>query len=246
LAGRVALVTGGGSGIGRAVVSLFAEAGAFVVFTDVQAPSEPPPQANATFVRADATVEDEAAAAVAETLHKHGKLDILVNNVGNFGAGDRAQIPFEEIELEAWDNTMRQCLTSCMLGMKHALRPMTAAGSGAIVNISALAGIRVTRFASYAYHAAKAGVVHLSEAAAVLYAPQGIRVNVVAPGLTLTPKIETGMDAATRTTITSEFHPNGRMIQPREIAEACLWAASDRSSGVTGLVIPVDGGWAAR
>ena len=223
LAGRVALITGGGSGIGRAVVSLFAEAGATVVFTDLHAPAEPPAGANVIFVRADATVEADAAAAVEQTLHAHGRLDVLVNNVGGFGAGDNTG-PIEEIELEAWDNTVRQCLSTCMLGMKHALPPMTAAKRGAIINIASLAGIRVTRYASYAYHAAKAGVVHLSEAAAVLYAPQGIRVNVVAPGLTLTPTIEATMSPETQTTVAAEFHPSGRMIRPSEIAEACLWA----------------------
>src|SRR3546814_5933498 len=87
-------------------------------------------------------------------------------------------------------------LTSCMLGMKYALPPMLAAGSGSIVNIASLAGIRVTRYASYAYHAAKAGVVHLSEAAAVLYADRGIRVNVIAPGLTLTDRKSTRLNSS--------------------------------------------------
>src|SRR3546814_3940735 len=102
-----------------------------------------------------------------------------------------------------------------MLGMKYALPPMLAAGSGSIVNIASLAGIRVTRYASYAYHAAKAGVVHLSEAAAVLYADRGIRVNVIAPGLTLTPNIARTMPDEVRASLVREFHPSQRMVSPR-------------------------------
>jgi 3alpha(or 20beta)-hydroxysteroid dehydrogenase len=253
LAGRVALVTGGAGGIGSAIVALLAEAGAAVVFTDIsagagEAAAERLIAAGYTvrFVLADATVEAGAAGAVEATLAAFGHLDMAINNVGNFGAGDSSSTSLEETDLTAWEATMRQCLTTCMLGMKYALRPMVAAGGGSIVNIASLAGIRVTRHASFAYHAAKAGVVHLSEAAAVLYAPQNIRVNVVAPGLTLTPNIEHTMNPATRDAISQEFHPSGRMITPREIAEAVLWAASTRSAGVTGITIPVDGGWAAR
>src|SRR3546814_8370849 len=113
-----------------------------------------------------------------------------------------------------------------MLGMKYALPPMLAAGSGSIVNIASLAGIRVTRYASYAYHAAKAGVVHLSEAAAVLYADRGIRVNVIAPGLTLTPNIARTMPDEVRASLVREFHPSQRMVSPNEIAEAVAWAAA--------------------
>lgn len=245
LEGQVALVTGGGSGIGAAIVRAFEAAGAAVYFTDIADPAESLPSA-ARFIRADATSETDAMAAVAAALCHNGRLDAAINNVGNFGAGDRWDVPLHATTLEAWDATVRQCLGTTMLGMKAALRPMLAQGSGAIVNIASLAGIRVTRFASPAYTAAKAGVVHLSEQAAVLYAAQGIRVNVVAPGLTLTPNIRASMDPATREAIVAEFHPSGRMVEPDEIADACLWAASARSSAVTGLVIPVDGGWAAR
>src|SRR3546814_19716570 len=115
---------------------------------------------------------------------------------------------------QAWDNTLRQCLTSCMLGMKYALPPMLAAGSGSIVNIASLAGIRVTRYASYAYHAAKAGVVHLREAAAVLYAARGIRVNVIAPGLTLTPTLARTMPEEVRPSPDRESHTSHPLVSP--------------------------------
>jgi len=245
LGGKVALVTGGGSGIGRATVAALRAAGAAVAFTDIAEPAGAMAE-GALFIRSDATVEADAAQAVETTVQRFGRLDIVVNNVGNFGAGDRSDVPISETPLEAWEATVRQCLTTCMLGTKYAVRAMLRAGGGCIVNVASLAGIRVTRYASPAYTAAKAGVVHLSEQLAVLHAPDKIRINVVAPGLTLTPAIETSMTAEQRAAIAQEFHPMGRMITPDEIAHAILWLASPASSGVTGLVVPVDGGWAAK
>lgn len=247
--GRVALVTGGASGIGEAVVRRLAADGARVLFTDIDetAGRRVAERARETirFLRADATDAADAERSVAAALATFGRLDIAINNVGNFGAGDAVGVGIEDTPLAAWDNTLRQCLTSCMLGMKYALPPMLAAGSGSIVNIASLAGIRVTPYASYAYHAAKAGVVHLSEAAAVLYAARGIRVNVVAPGLTLTPNVASAMPEAVRESLVREFHPSQRMVAPAEIADAVAWAAAD-GARATGLVIPVDGGWSAR
>ncbi|WP_260583656.1 SDR family NAD(P)-dependent oxidoreductase [Sphingopyxis sp. PET50] len=248
--GQVALVTGGASGIGEAIVRRLAADGARVLFTDIdEAAGERVAGAapeTTRFLHADATSEADAERSVATALAVLGRLDIAVNNVGNFGAGDTAGAGLEDTAVEAWDNTLRQCLTSCMLGMKYALPPMLAAGSGSIVNIASLAGIRVTRYASYAYHAAKAGVVHLSEAAAVLYATRGIRVNVVAPGLTLTPNVAGAMPEELRASLVREFHPSQRMVAPEEIADAVAWAAAPGGAGATGLVIPVDGGWSAR
>ena len=246
LAGKVALVTGGGNGIGRATVIALREAGAQVAWTDIVASDRPEADPDQHFIRADATSEPDAARTVAETLAAFGRLDIAVNNVGNFGEGDRWDTGLEDTPLDAWEATVRQCLTSCLLGMKHAIPALRASGGGAIVNVASLAGIRVTRFASPAYAAAKAAVVHLSEHAAVLHAAEAIRVNVVAPGLTLTPNIEASMTPGQRTAIAAEFQPIGRMIRPEEVAAAILWAASPAASGVTGLVIPVDGGWAAK
>lgn len=245
LAGKVALVTGGGSGIGKAAVAALLAEGAKVAFTDIAGPLNQP-ASDTLFIHADATAETDAARTVAEVEARFGRLDIVVNNVGNFGAGDTIETPFEETPLEAWDATVRQCLTTCMLGIKHAIPALRRQGGGSIVNIASLAGIRVTRFASPAYTAAKAGVVHLSEQLAVLHAAEGIRINVVAPGLTLTEGIEARMPPDVRKLITDEFHPMKRMVTPQEIAAAIVWAASPASSGVTGLTIPVDGGWAAR
>lgn len=243
-ASRVALVSGGGSGIGRATVAALCATGVRVAWTDIVVPDQPEPDGT-LFIHADATREEDAARAVADTLAAFGQLDIMVNNVGNFGAGDRWDVPLAETPLDAWDATVRQCLTTTMLGMKHAI-PALLKGGGVIVNVASLAGIRVTPYASPAYTAAKAGVVHLSEQTAVMLAKQNIRVNVVAPGLTLTRNIEKSMPPETRAAIAAEFHPMHRMVTPEEIADAIVWASSPRSSGVTGLVIPVDGGWAAK
>jgi NAD(P)-dependent dehydrogenase (short-subunit alcohol dehydrogenase family) len=247
---RVTLVTGGASGIGQAIVRRLIADGARTVFTDIDETAGGRMEAEAggaaRFLRADATVEADAERSIAETLAAFGRLDVAVHNVGNFGTGDAAGTGLEAMDVQAWDNTLRQCLTSCMLGMKYALPPMLAAGSGSIVNIASLAGIRVTRYASYAYHAAKAGVVHLSEAAAVLYADRGIRVNVIAPGLTLTPNIARTMPDEVRASLVREFHPSQRMVSPNEIADAVAWAAAPDGACATGLVIPVDGGWSAR
>ena len=153
LQGQVALVSGGGSGIGRATVAALMSAGARVAFTDI-APSQID---GALFVKADATCEADAVRTVAEVLAAYGRLDIVVNNVGNFGQGDHWDVPLAETPLGAWDATLHQCLTTTMLGMKHAIPALLASGGGAIVNIASLAGIRVTPYASPAYTAAKAG-----------------------------------------------------------------------------------------
>jgi NAD(P)-dependent dehydrogenase (short-subunit alcohol dehydrogenase family) len=139
---------------------------------------------------------------------------------------------------------MRQSLSTCVLAMKAALSPMIAQSSGAIVNVASLAGMRVARFASPAYSAAKAGVIHLSRRSALAYAPMGIRINCVAPGVTLTPQLQL-LDKAEQDNIANELHPSGRLVGTEEVANAILWAASDRSSSVIGHVIPVDGGWSA-
>jgi NAD(P)-dependent dehydrogenase (short-subunit alcohol dehydrogenase family) len=241
--GRVVLVTGGGAGIGAAAVRTFHAAGATVYFTARRDPTEDVP-ADARLIIADAAKEEDAFAAVAKALTHNGRLDVAINNVGNLGDGDRWDRPLHETPLDIWDNTMRQSLSTSMLAMKAALPPMMAQSSGAIVNVSALAGMRVTRFASPAYSAAKAGLIHLTRRAALAYAPMGIRINCVAPGLTLTSGLQ-ALDQADQDMIANELHPSGRPVTTEEVADAILWAASDRSSSVVGHVIPVDGGWAA-
>jgi len=251
---RTALITGGAAGIGEAIVRRMAAEGAQILFCDVNAPAG---EALADELRrsgldvrfAACDVTDEAAVErlVATASEMSGRLDIAVNNVGGFGEGDTSDKRVHDTDLAVWSATMNLNLTSCFLGMKHQLRPMLSQGMGAIVNITSLAGMRWSPAACPSYAAAKAGVVRLTEYAAVAYAAFGIRVNVVAPGLTATKAVVNAFpDAAERAAMASASQPMNRMIEPAEIADAVLWACSDASSGVTGLTIPVDGGWAAK
>ncbi len=134
---------------------------------------------------------------------------------------------------------------STFLCMKHEIVAILAQGGGVIVNTASLAGLRVTPNGSPAYHAAKAGVVHLTRKAAVDYAEQGVRVHVVAPGLTATERLVSRWSPDELKTMSSE-HPMGRPVTPGEVAAAYVWLCSPEASGATGLVVPVDGGWYAR
>ena len=131
--------------------------------------------------------------------------------------------------------------------MKYEIQQMLKQGGGVIANTTSLAGVRITPHSSPGYVAAKAGVVHLTRYAAVLYAKDNIRVNVIAPGLTATPAVLGAFPTPeARNAIAAEFHPMGRLMTPQELADAFLWVCSDQASGVTGLTIPVDGGWTAK
>ena len=249
--GKVALVTAGASGIGRATVEGFARESAKVVFADIgDAGAEVENSCRAagldvTFIKCDVTDEASVAGLVAEVVGRHGQLDAAANIVGNMGGGDRAGLKLDETPLEAWEGTMRVNLLSSFLCMKYQIQQMMRQESGAIVNTSSLAGIRTTPNGSAAYATAKAGIVHLSRLAAVQYAAANIRINIVAPGLTETPNIVSHWTPEQRK-IMAQSQPMNRMMTPREVAEAFLWLCSDQSSGVTGLTLPVDGGWAAR
>jgi NAD(P)-dependent dehydrogenase (short-subunit alcohol dehydrogenase family) len=151
-----------------------------------------------------------------------------------------------ESTLDGWEGTLSVSLTSVFLAMKHELNQMMKQGGGVIANTSSLAGLRVTFNFSPGYVAAKSGVIHLSEYAAVMYAKHNIRVNVIAPGLTGTPAVLGMFNAVQRNAMAAETQPMGRMMTPEELADAYLWACSSQASGITGLTIPVDGGWAAR
>jgi NAD(P)-dependent dehydrogenase (short-subunit alcohol dehydrogenase family) len=251
---RVAIVSGGAGGIGAAIVRKLAEARARVVFSDVAADQGEAfarqlcdAGAYVRFVIADARVESDVKRLVDTALNISAKLDIAINNVGGTAEGDSITSRVHDTDVGAWDGTFDYCLKSCFLAMKHELAPMLAAGSGAIVNISSLAGMRWTEMTSPAYAVAKSGVIHLTRYAALAYAKQGIRVNAVAPGITATPGVLRAFpDRGAADILAAEYHPMARMMAPEEIADACMWAASDASSGATGLVIPIDGGWAAR
>lgn len=253
-AGKVALVTGGASGIGRATVEGLAREGARVAFTDLAEDAGLALQqelaaqgAESMFVRSDATREDEVEALVARVVERWGRLDVGINNVGNMGKADRLGVRLHDSTLEGFDSTLDVSLRTNFLCMKYEIEQMLRQGGGVIANTTSLAGIRITPHCSPGYVAAKAGVVHLTRWAAVLYAKDNIRVNVVAPGLTGTPAVLQSFPTEdAREAIASEFQPMGRLMTPQELADAFLWVCSDQASGITGLTVPVDGGWTAR
>ncbi|QMV41939.1 SDR family NAD(P)-dependent oxidoreductase [Cohnella cholangitidis] len=247
LTGKVAIVTGAGSGMGREEALLFAKEGAKVVATDI---NEAAVQAivkeiesaggEAIAIAHNVASEDEWVKVVDGTIGKYGKLDILVNNAGiSHAAG------LLETTVEQWNKVMNINLTSVFLGMKHVIPHMRDNKGGSIVNISSIAGLTGGSGAG-AYTASKGGVRMLSKAAAVDFGKDNIRVNSVHPGF-----IETPMSA--------EFVNNEQMLQwflsqtalPRvgrasEVAEAVLFLASDASSYLTGIELPVDGGVTAK
>jgi len=252
LATKVVLITGGATGIGRATVQAFAAQGARVVFTDISDLHGPAVEAElrargqeALFIRSDAADEAQVEALIDGIVESHGRLDILINVVGGVGIDDGSRLQMHETPLTGFENTVDLNLRTTFLSMKHAIRVMLAQGGGVIANTASLASVRTTTNGSPSYHAAKAGVILLTRKAAVDYARQGIRVNVVAPGATATDLMRRNHTADQLAEMVKGTQPMGRMVKPEEIADAFLWLCSGRASAVTGVTIPVDCGWSA-
>ena len=249
---KVALITGGASGIGRATAELMAREDAMVVLTDVQDEAG----ADVAAAIADAggmvayhhhDVTDEAAwiKIIEEVRAEYGRLDILVNNAGISGASG---VPVEEIALESWRGTMSVNLDGVFLGVKHGVAAMTE-GGGSIINTSSILGFVGLPFTS-AYSASKGGVRLLSKAVAMECAARGlkIRVNSVHPGFIDTPMvggaIQKGGPERREAILSSQ--PTGEMGRPEDIAEGVLYLASDAAKFVTGSELVIDGGYLAR
>ena len=241
--GRVALVTGAASGIGRATAVAFAREGARVAILDRTAAAlQPTAQAvqeaggEGLVLACDIAQPEEVEAAVAETVATFGRLDIAFNNAGV----ENVAAPVAEIALADWDRILDINLRGTFVCMKHEIAQMLRQGGGVIVNTASGAGIRgVAGGASYA--ASKHAVIGLTKSAALDYATANIRVNAVLPGNIATPMMDRFTGGDIQKAI--DLEPVGRLGRPEEIAEAVLWMSADLGAFVTGAAVSVDGGW---
>jgi NAD(P)-dependent dehydrogenase (short-subunit alcohol dehydrogenase family) len=232
LQGKVAIVTGGANGIGRAIAEAFTEAGAHVVIADIEEP------AHGHFVRADVSSPEQVRAAVNAAAAINGRIDVLCNNAAHLGPAHAA--------LDATDEEWARCIAVTLLGAQHCTREvlpyMIRQRAGSIINISSIQGIAAARD-SAAYTSVKHGLIGFTRSVAYDYGPHNIRANAICPG-------------AIRTRISppegSEVHQRqisktflGRTGLPNEVAAAAVFLASDAASYITGIALPVDGGWSA-
>ena len=233
-AGRIAVVTGGASGIGAACARALAAQGARVVIADRKPAAEPAGQT----VVLDVADETSVAAAVDEIESRIGPVSVLVNSAGVL----QRTLPPEQLALAEWDFVARVDLRGTYVCCTLFGARMAARGAGAIVNIASVAGMRSGPLHSYG--PAKAGVIHLTECLAAEWGPKGVRVNTVSPGFTQTPALDKGKATGTLEDATmSASTALGRLIRSEEIAAAVVFLASDAASAITGVNLPVDAGY---
>lgn len=250
LDGKVAVITGGASGMGEATARLFVAEGARVVIGDLQAEKGEGVArsigAACVFVRTDVSSSEDVRALVRTAVDRFGKLDVMYNNAG-IGGGEGSIIDCPE---EVWDRTIAVDLKAVWLGMKHAVPYLIASGGGSVISTASVSGL-MGMPGQGAYGAAKGGVIQLTRVCAIENAHHRVRVNCICPGGILTPilyanpalpaprdpeEVRKGLERA---------QPIPRAGMPEDIAQAALWLASDESSFVTGQAIVVDGGWTA-
>ena len=247
LEGRVALVTGAASGIGKATAKRLADEGAAVLVTDIQVEAGEATVAElrdqgarAAFARHDVTSEADWQAVIAEAVAEFGSLDILVNNAG---MGDIK--PIEETTVEDWQRTVDIDQLGVFLGMKVAADALKKSGHGSVINVSSIFGTSGGFGVSPAYHAAKGAVRTLTKNVALHWATEGVRVNSIHPGFIATPILEQSRNTPIWDGMI-DLTPMGRLGTPEEIAAGVAFLASDDASFVTGLELYVDGGYLAR
>jgi NAD(P)-dependent dehydrogenase (short-subunit alcohol dehydrogenase family) len=247
--GKVAMITGSGSGLGRAAAILFAKQGAKVVVSDVNiegglqtVQTIVEAGGEATFIACDVANEDQVNSLIAKTIDTYGRLDAAVNNAGIGGAW----IPSHKYNLENFEKVMAINSTGVFLCMKAELEVMLKQGSGAIVNISSVSGL-VGFPNNIAYAASKHAVVGMTRTAGLEYGKKNIRVNAVCPVFTVTPMV-TGMLEVIGEDLSQKLEksiPMKRFGQPEEIADAIVWLCSENASFMNGHALPVDGGMTA-
>jgi NAD(P)-dependent dehydrogenase (short-subunit alcohol dehydrogenase family) len=244
LDGRVALVTGGGNGIGRATCHALAQAGAHVAVTDVDhaAAAKVAAEIGGEAHRLDVADEAQVRDVVAAIAARHGRLDILVNN-----AGLGARMPTVEMPSERWRQVLAVNVDGAFFCSRAAGGHMLAADRGAVVNVASIMGlVGGAHYPNLAYHTAKGAIVNFTRALACEWAPHGVRVNAVAPTFARTRLTEPLLADKAMAQRLLDHTPMGRLVEPEEVAAAVLFLASDAASMITGVTLPVDGGWTAH
>jgi NAD(P)-dependent dehydrogenase (short-subunit alcohol dehydrogenase family) len=246
MTGRVALVTGGSSGIGKATALAFAAEGATVVIasrnpdtSEAVASGIRDAGGQALWIRADVTQAAQVEATVKRVIETYGRLDYAFNNAGSGGRGGW----IAELDEVDWDKTIDGFLKSVWLCMKYEITEMLKLGGGAIVNNSSVDGLRAFPW-DPAYSAAKHGVIGLTKSTAMQYATKGIRINAVCPGWIRTPATEGILARDPRAEEGMILHqPIDRLGRPEEVAQAVVWLCSEKASLILGVAMPVDGGY---
>ncbi len=240
LTGKVAFVTGAAAGIGQAIAQALAAEGAHVIVSDINGDAGEQAAAamveqgsSARFVQCDVADEASVESAIVDVVQREGKLNVMINNAG---IGLRQPLPAWQFDVEEWDRVLAVNLRGVFLGMKHAIPVMLQQGGGSIVNIASIAGLAASPLLG-PYGAAKAGVIQLTQTAALELAKQNVRVNAICPGWT-----ETALLGEMRREVLVRQTPMGRLGRPNEIADLAVFLAGDTSSFITGNAYRVDGG----
>ena len=244
---KIAIVTGGGSGIGEASAIRFAREGAAVIVADMRlrkaeavANRINEEGGHAAAIEVDVSVSESVEDLVDRTVSEYGQLDVMFNNAGTLRPGTVI-----DLELDDWDLVMGVNVRSVFLGGKFAIPAMLSSGGGSMINTASISGLHGDGGA-VAYAASKAAVINLTRAMSMDHASQGIRVNAICPGTIETPPVMRMMEDSTALEVNLRAHAIGRLGRPDEIASAALWLASDESSFVSGEAIVVDGGLRAQ